>query len=330
MRRLGPHARPFTLELTPLAPPSVQLVPAKQYSGAPIGTSYDVRAYVAERPDEKLHRRSTVRMGIRVIQRSMALTVSPEASPTRAPGEQAPRGDLEAPSPPPPPPPPPHASAAKPFLLSDGKVELEASLDRAGYCHGDTVSVHVAVANNSNKTVRRIKDAGDCVCQVFVVQHVDVCMFSNGKFKNVVATGRAAPSARWGRFLPRPPYELAQPWRRGATKMDRAPRIVQTARRALCAAPLLGPAGLPRRAQRLRHLRRLYVKVKLLVGAMGGELSLKLPFTLVHAPQREKEQLTAPLQELVALVPPSMCSAPAADQGAGASRPPPPPLLPRH
>lgn len=24
-------------------------------------------------------------------------------------------------------------------------------------------------------------------CQVFAVQHVDVCMFSNGKFKNVVA-----------------------------------------------------------------------------------------------------------------------------------------------
>jgi len=33
------------MEVTPLAPPSVQLVPAKEYSGAPIGTSYDVRAY---------------------------------------------------------------------------------------------------------------------------------------------------------------------------------------------------------------------------------------------------------------------------------------------
>lgn len=34
------------MEMTPLAPPSVQLVPAKEYTGAPIGTSYDVRAYV--------------------------------------------------------------------------------------------------------------------------------------------------------------------------------------------------------------------------------------------------------------------------------------------
>nr|CAD7437808.1 unnamed protein product [Timema bartmani] len=47
MKRLGPNAHPFTMEMTPLAPPSVQLVPAKEYSGAPIGTSYDVRAYIA-------------------------------------------------------------------------------------------------------------------------------------------------------------------------------------------------------------------------------------------------------------------------------------------
>ncbi|GBP81220.1 Arrestin homolog [Eumeta japonica] len=46
IKRLGANAYPFHLELTPLAPPSVQLVPAKQYHGAPIGTSYDVRAYI--------------------------------------------------------------------------------------------------------------------------------------------------------------------------------------------------------------------------------------------------------------------------------------------
>ncbi|CAB3257322.1 unnamed protein product [Arctia plantaginis] len=68
IKRLGANAYPFHLELTPLAPPSVQLVPAKQYHGAPIGTSYDVRAYIAERPDEKVSRRNIVRMGIRVLQ----------------------------------------------------------------------------------------------------------------------------------------------------------------------------------------------------------------------------------------------------------------------
>lgn len=75
--------------------------------------------------------------------------------------------------------PAPHAAVDKPFLLSDGRVSLEASLDKAIYSHGEQVRVRVCVHNNSSKTVRRIK--------VFVVQYVDVCMFSNGKFKNVVA-----------------------------------------------------------------------------------------------------------------------------------------------
>jgi beta-arrestin len=48
LKRLGSNAYPFSMEITPLAPPSVQLVPAKEYNGAPIGTSYDVRAYVGK------------------------------------------------------------------------------------------------------------------------------------------------------------------------------------------------------------------------------------------------------------------------------------------
>lgn len=48
LRRLGPNARPFTLTVANVAPPSVQLVPAKEYNGAPIGTSYDIRVYAGE------------------------------------------------------------------------------------------------------------------------------------------------------------------------------------------------------------------------------------------------------------------------------------------
>lgn len=46
--RLGASAYPFSLEVGTLAPPSVQLVPAKRYTGAPIGTSYDVRVHLGE------------------------------------------------------------------------------------------------------------------------------------------------------------------------------------------------------------------------------------------------------------------------------------------
>jgi len=52
---------------------------------------------------------------------------------------------------------PPRAAVDKPFLLSEGRVELEASLDKATYHHGEPILVTVTVNNNSGKTVRRIK-----------------------------------------------------------------------------------------------------------------------------------------------------------------------------
>ncbi|KNC31625.1 hypothetical protein FF38_01247, partial [Lucilia cuprina] len=70
LKRLGDGAHPFTLTLTAQAPPSVQLVPAKRYYGAPIGTSYDVRCFIADKSDEKFHRRASVKMGVRVIYRT--------------------------------------------------------------------------------------------------------------------------------------------------------------------------------------------------------------------------------------------------------------------
>lgn len=48
IKRLGPNAHAFTIEIPSIAPPSVQLVPAKEYNGPPIGNSYDVRVYVGE------------------------------------------------------------------------------------------------------------------------------------------------------------------------------------------------------------------------------------------------------------------------------------------
>ena len=88
--------------------------------------------FVADRADEKLHRRSTVRMGIRVVQ-----------VPSGA--EDLPMGT------------PPQAFAEKHFLLSDGKLKLEASLNKKVYYHGDPVLVNLLLQNNSNKTVRRLK-----------------------------------------------------------------------------------------------------------------------------------------------------------------------------
>lgn len=73
IERLGVGAHAFSIEVGMEAPPSVQLIPAKQYAGAPIGTSYDIRAFIADQADEKIQRRSTVKLGIRLVHR-----ISPE------------------------------------------------------------------------------------------------------------------------------------------------------------------------------------------------------------------------------------------------------------
>lgn len=275
IKRLGSNAHPFTMEVTPLAPPSVQLVPAKEYSGAPIGTSYDVRAYAAERADEKTHRRSTVRMGIRVVQRCIPSVSAPTGSPEPSIEQLA--G------------PPPHAAVEKPFLLSDGRVELEASLDKAVYSHGEPILVNTAVHNNSGKTVRRIK--------VFVVQHVDVCMFSNGKFKNVVAlvTSREECPLGPGSSLSRT-YTLYPA--KGATKNWIALEDSFSRAGATLASTVTCASNSPEDRNVFAIYVSYYVKVKLLVGAMGGELALKLPFTLMHSTS------TAELTESLSLSPP--------------------------
>ncbi|XP_011637907.1 phosrestin-2-like isoform X1 [Pogonomyrmex barbatus] len=285
IKRLGPNAHAFTIEIPSIAPPSVQLVPAKEYNGPPIGNSYDIRVYVAERADERLHRKTTVRMGIRVIQRatkpplpSMTMySVPPSQVPSTTSRIQGSRTrtalaeneimeDDENVG--------PHAAVEKPFLLSDGRVRLEAKLDHAIYEHGDSINVHVHVSNNSSKSVRRIK--------VFVVQHVDVCMFSNGKFKNVVAlmsSQEDCPLGPGGNL--RKTYSLKLV--KGTTKNWIALEDSYTKTGASLASTVANPRNGPDDRNVYTIYVSYYVKVKLLISAMGGEVSLKLPFTLMHS-----------------------------------------------
>jgi hypothetical protein len=63
----------------------------------------------------------------------------------------------------------PHAVVEKQFLLTDGRVRLEASLDRATYNHGDSIAVQINVTNNSNKSIKRIEVKFETFC---VREHV--------------------------------------------------------------------------------------------------------------------------------------------------------------
>ena len=305
VKRLGPNAHAFTMEITPVAPPSVQLVPAKEYNGAPIGTSYDIRAYVAERAEEKLHQKTTVRMGIRVMQRttkpplpattvySVPVTANPSAG-TRSQiskgrvtfaENEITEGDGNS---------GPQAAVEKPFLLSDGRVGLEARLDRAIYAHGDSITVHVNVNNNSSKSVRRIK--------VFIVQHVDVCMYSNGKFKNVVALLSSREGCPLG-----PGASLRRSYTLRPMKSSTKNWIALEDSYMKAGATLASTVVCPGNGAEDRNVFAIYVsyyvKVKLLISAMGGDVSLKLPFTLMHGnAEPDPAGFPSPIREPVKLL----------------------------
>ena len=64
-------------------------------------------------------------------------------------------------------------------MLSAGKLNLEVTLDREVYFHGDKMAIHVTISNYSKKSVRSIK--------VSVVQHTEVTLV-NGHYSKTVAT----------------------------------------------------------------------------------------------------------------------------------------------
>ncbi|XP_037037580.1 beta-arrestin-1 isoform X9 [Bradysia coprophila] len=150
IKKLGQHAFPFYFEVPPHCPASVSLQPAPGDTGKPCGVDYELKAFVGEHIDDKPHKRNSVRLAIRKIM----------YAPSKL-GEQ------------------PSIEVSKEFMLKPNKIHLEASLDKELYHHGETISVNVHIANNSNRTVKKIK--------VSVRQFADICLFSTAQYKCTVA-----------------------------------------------------------------------------------------------------------------------------------------------
>ncbi|OXU20971.1 hypothetical protein TSAR_008651, partial [Trichomalopsis sarcophagae] len=116
----------------------------------PCGVDYELKAFVGETQDDKPHKRNSVRLAIRKIM----------YAPSKQ-GEQ------------------PSTEVSKDFMMSPSKLHLEASLDKELYHHGENIAVNVHIANNSNRTVKKIK--------VSVRQFADICLFSTAQYKCTVA-----------------------------------------------------------------------------------------------------------------------------------------------
>lgn len=244
IKKLGPDAYPFFFELPPHCPASVTLQPSPGDTGKPCGVDYELKAYVADSPDEKAHKRNSVRLAIRKIM----------YAPSRQ-GEQ------------------PSVEVSKEFMMSPNKLHLEASLDKELYHHGEDIAVNVHIANNSNRTVKKIK--------VSVRQFADICLFSTAQYKCTVAEVESEDGCPVG-----PGFTLSKVYylrpllannkdKRGLA-LDGQLKHEDT---NLASSTIITDAA---QKENLGIIVQYKVKVKLCLGPLGGDLVAELPFILMH------------------------------------------------
>ncbi|KAL0268968.1 UNVERIFIED_CONTAM: hypothetical protein PYX00_010728 [Menopon gallinae] len=304
IRKLGPNAFPFYFELPPHCPASVTLQPVPGDTAKPCGVDYELKAFVGESQDDKPQKRKSVKLAIRKIM--------------YAPSKQGEQPSVEV---------------SKEFVMSPNKLHLEASLDKELYHHGENIAVNVHIANNSNRTVKKIK--------VSVRQFADICLFSTAQYKCTVAETESEAGCPVGPgftlskvYYIRPSLEnnkdkrgLALDGQLKHEDTNLASSTIEgcpigpgfTLSKVFTVTPLLknnkDKCGLaldgqlkhedtnlasttlmvhPSQRENLGIIVQYKVKVKLCLGALGGDLSAELPFVLMH-PKPPEDPPASPL-----------------------------------
>merc|ERR1712050_574925 len=243
VKKLGGNAHPFIVTLPELAPASVVL--QDDASAKPLGVLYELRVFVADSASEQLHKRNSVTLAVRKVQ--------------YAPAE---RGTRQ-----------PSTLVSKGFALSSGKLNLEVTLEKDIYYHGEQVSANLSISNGSRKTVKSM------ACKV--IQHVEVTM-TNTHFtrdvagmeskegcpitpgSNLVKSFMLTPSASTNKNI-------------GGIALDGK---VEDSDANLASSTLLSQGQNPNDA--LGIVISYSVRVSLNCGAIGGNLVADLPFKMVH------------------------------------------------
>jgi len=176
----------------------------------------------------------------------------------------------------------PSIEVSKEFMMKPNKIHLEATLDKELYHHGEKISVNVHVANNSNRTVKKIK-----VC---VRQFADICLFSTAQYKSVVAEiesedgCQVAPGFTLSKVFELCPL-LANNKDKWGLALDGQLKHEDT---NLASSTLITN---PAQRESLGIMVHYKVKVKLLISSplLNGDLVAELPFTLMHPKPEEEE-----------------------------------------
>jgi arrestin-2 len=255
IRKFGSTAFPFTFHFPSSSPSSVTLQPGEDDNGKPLGVEYTIKTFVAEHSEDRGHKRSSITLAIKKLQHA------PLARGRRLPSSLVSKG----------------------FTFSQGKLNLEVTLDKELYYHGEKISANITVNNNSRKAVKNIK--------VFAVQHCEVTMV-NAQFSKYIASLETregcpiTPGASFTKSFFLVPLASSNKDRRGIA-LDGHLRDDDV---NLASSTLVAEGKCP--ADAMGIVISYSVRVKLNCGTLGGELVTDVPFKLMHpAPgsmEREK------------------------------------------
>ncbi|XP_045126239.1 arrestin homolog [Portunus trituberculatus] len=242
MSKLGDDARPFCIQLPAHAPASVTLDPEHESSSRKLGVTYELALYVAEHPEESPLRRAAVIFPVRKVQFSPAKSLAQ----------------------------PPVACVTRTFTLPTGKITLELQLQQDLCFHGQPMEAQVKIDNTAKKTVKSLG--------MQVVQHVEVTM-TNTSFSSVVASIETyegcpvIPNSRFSKTIVLTPLPLrAHGVALEGNSQDEDASLASSTMMSAAAA-LSDILGI---------IVSYALRVKLNCGSLGGDLSIELPFKLMH------------------------------------------------
>ncbi|XP_046391817.1 arrestin homolog [Ischnura elegans] len=254
--KFGANAFPFTFHFPDNSPSSVTLQAADDDNGKPLGVEYAIKTYVGDHSEDKSHKRSSVTLAIKKIQ---------YAPPTR--GQRL-----------------PSSLVSKGFTFSQGKLNLEVTLDKEIYYHGEKVTANVIVSNNSRKAVKNIK--------VMIVQHCEVTMVNNQFSRHVAGLETRegcpiTPGASLNKTFYLVPLASSNKDRHGIA-LDGHLRDDDV---NLASSTLVTEGKAPSEAMGI--VISYTLRVKLNCGTLGGEVQTDVPFKLLHPAPGTAEKMKA-------------------------------------
>jgi len=258
VRKLGANAHPFAVSLPSVAPSSVIL--QSNATARPLGVMYELKVFVADYADEKLHKRNSVTLAVRKVQ----------FAPLDVSGRQ------------------PTTLVSKGFTMGPGKLSLEVTLDKETFYHNEQVAAKILVTNCSRKTVKMIR------CSI--IQHVEITTTNNHFTKRVASKESkegcpVSPGSSFQTHCALTPTAATNKHVFGIALDGK----VKDADAHLASSTLLSRGQSAEDA--LGIVVSYSVRVSLVLSGLGAPLTADLPFRLAHPAPRTPPLLPRPSQD---------------------------------